>query len=164
MAQEMAIKIDRNMQSSGKSNIPRYTRVLIPPKQQEIKAKDSTSHMQETYDKKMKEMNDRIEALQADYVKMQNRVINMERARTSQNNFPPKGNWVHKKAPQNKRPPNQLDPIDMVEEVIPYCKPCEALHEESTYYMAYQILEHGLPESSESEQYSWEPEYANTVG
>ena len=76
-----------------------------------------------------------MEALQADYASqlknMQNRVINMERAQTSQKNFPPKGNWVQKKAPQDKRPPNQLDPINMVEEVIPYCRACEALHEES---------------------------------
>ena len=97
----MAIKIDKNMQSSGKSNIHGYTRPLIPPKQQHIRAKDSTNHMQETYDKKMKKMNDRMEALQADYAnqlkKMQNRVINMERAQTSQNNFPPKGHWVQRK-------------------------------------------------------------------
>ena len=43
--------------------------------------------MQETYDKKMKEMNDRMEALQADYTNqlknMQNWVINMERAQIS---------------------------------------------------------------------------------
>ena len=50
MAKEMAINIDRNMQSFGKSNIPGNTRALIPPKQQEIKAKDSTNHMQDTYD------------------------------------------------------------------------------------------------------------------
>ena len=96
IAQEMAVKIDKNMQSSSKSNIHGYTRALIPPKQQEIRAKDSTTHMQETYDKKIKEMNDRMEAMQANYAKMQNRVINVERARTSQNNFLPKGNWVQK--------------------------------------------------------------------
>ena len=33
IAQEMAVKIDRNMQSSSKSNIPSYTRAFIPPKQ-----------------------------------------------------------------------------------------------------------------------------------
>ena len=77
----------------------------------------------------------------------------MERAQTSQKSFPPKGNWVQKKAPQDKRPPNQLDPINMVEEVIPYCRPCEALHEEYTCYIARQILEHGLPESSDCEEY-----------
>ena len=66
-------------------------------------------------------MNDRMEALQANYAKMQNRGINVERARTSQNNFPPKGNWVPNKPLQDRRPPNQLDPINMVEEVIPYC-------------------------------------------
>ena len=47
----------------------------------------------------------------------------------------------------------------MVEEVIPFCWACEAFHEESTCYMARQILEHGLPESSDSEEYSEEPEY-----
>ena len=97
----------------------------------------------------MKEMNDMMEALQANYANeiktMQNRVINMERAQTSQKNFPPKGNWVQKKAPQYKRPPSQLDSTNMVEEVIPYCRPCKALHEESTCYMVYQILKHGFP-------------------
>ena len=52
----------------------------------------------------------------------------------------------------------------MVEEIIPYCKPCEAIHEESTCYMARQILEHGLPKSSDSEEYSRELEYVNAVG
>ena len=62
-AQEMVVKIDRNMQASGKSNIPGYTRSRIPPKQQDIKAKDPMNHMQEAYDKKMKNTNDRMEAL-----------------------------------------------------------------------------------------------------
>ena len=68
-------------------------------------------------------MKDRMEALQADYANqlknMQNWVINMERAQTSLKNFPPKGNWVQKKAPQDKRPPNQLDPINMLRKSFP---------------------------------------------
>ena len=52
----------------------------------------------------------------------------------------------------------------MFEEVIPYCRACEALHEESTCYTAHQILEHGLPESNDSEQFASEPEYVNIVG
>ena len=94
-AQELAVKIDQNMPALGKSNILGYTRALIPLKQQEIKAKDPMNHMQEAYEKKMKDMNDRIEALQADYANqlknIQNRVINMERSQTTQKNFPPKG-------------------------------------------------------------------------
>ena len=90
-AQELVVKVYQNMQASRKSNIPGYTRALIPPKKQEIKAKDPMNHMQEAYDKKMKEMNDRMEALQADYANqlknIQNRVINMERAQTSQKIF-----------------------------------------------------------------------------
>ena len=60
IAQEMPVNIYWNMQYFGKSNILGYIRALIPPKQQEIRAKDSTNHMQETYDKKMKEMNDKM--------------------------------------------------------------------------------------------------------
>ena len=45
IAQEMVVKMDSNKQSFGKSNILGYTRALIPPKQQKIRAKDSTNHM-----------------------------------------------------------------------------------------------------------------------
>ena len=95
---------------------------------------------------------------------MQNCVINMDRSQTNQKNFTPQGNQVQKKAPQDKRPPNQLQTTNMVKEVLPYCRPCDALHEESTCYMVRQILEHGLPKTSDSEEYSREPEYVNTIG
>ena len=113
-AQEMAIKMDLNMQASRKSNIPGFTRAFVPPKPHEPKAKDPS---QEVYDRKIKKLNEKIETMQNDYVdqlkNMQNRMIIMERSYNRQKNLPPKNNnWVPKKAPQDRRPPitnwNQL--------------------------------------------------------
>ena len=73
----------------------------------------------------------------------------MERSYNRKNYLPPKNNnWVPKKAPQDRRPPNQLESTNMVEEVLPYCRPCEALHEEATCYVACKILEKGLLETT----------------
>ena len=52
----------------------------------------------------------------------------------------------------------------MVQEVIPYCRPCDSLHEESSCYVAWQILEQGISEFGSSEEVSSKPEYINAVG
>ena len=52
----------------------------------------------------------------------------------------------------------------MVQEVIPYCRPCDSLHEESSCYVACRILEQGIPKSGSSEEISSEPKYINVVG
>ena len=75
----MAIKIDLNMQSLGKSNVPRFTRALIKPHE----SKDKTpSH--DAHEKKIRDLTEKMEAMEANYVDqlklMQNRLINMEKA------------------------------------------------------------------------------------
>ena len=60
-AQEMAIKIDLNMQSSGESNLHGYSRSSTPLKISEPKDKDPVSTMKDTYEKQMKEMKKNIE-------------------------------------------------------------------------------------------------------
>ena len=52
----------------------------------------------------------------------------------------------------------------MVEEVMSYCKPCDALHGESSCYRAQQILEQGMLEMSQSNNFSSEPKFVNNVG
>ena len=70
-----------------------------------------------------------------------------------------------KKFPQQEpRIPNQLDLANMVEEIIPWCRPCEQFHQESTCYVANQAMEHGLPESSSQETTSSEPDHVYMVG
>ena len=52
----------------------------------------------------------------------------------------------------------------MVEEVIPWCRPCEQFHQESTCYVANQVMEHGLPKVSNQETNSSEPDHIYMVG
>ena len=47
---------------------------------------------------------------------------------------------------------------------MPYCRPCDALHEESACYIARQILEQGMPEASQCSIFSSEPKFVNNVG
>ena len=51
-AQEMTIKIDLNMQSSGESNLHGYSRSSTPLKISEPKDKDPLSAMKDSYEKK----------------------------------------------------------------------------------------------------------------
>ena len=57
-----------------------------------------------------------------------------------------------------------LDSVNMVEEVIPWCRPCEQFHQESTFYVANQVMEHGLPQFSSQETTSSEPNHVYMVG
>ena len=60
-AQEMAIKIDLNMQSSGESNLQGYSRSSTPLKISEPKDKDPLSAMKDSYEKQMMEMKENME-------------------------------------------------------------------------------------------------------
>ena len=56
-AQELTVKIDRNMQSSGESNLPSYSRSSTPLKSIEQKEEDS-------YNKNMMDMKERLERME----------------------------------------------------------------------------------------------------
>ena len=57
--QEMAIKIDLNMQSSDESNLQGYSRSSTPLKINEPRDKDSLLAMKDAYEKQMIEMKER---------------------------------------------------------------------------------------------------------
>ena len=78
-AQELAIKIDLNMQSAGKLNIHGFMRALTKPHESKDKAPSQDAH-----EKKIRDLTEKMEAMEANYVDqlklMQNRLINMEKA------------------------------------------------------------------------------------
>ena len=47
---------------------------------------------------------------------------------------------------------------------IPWCRPCEQFHQESTCYVANQVMEHGLPKVSNQETNSRDPNHIYMVG
>jgi len=78
----------------------------------------------------------------------------MERAQA--NRFHPKRNekWQKKAPSQEQRPPNPLESTNLVDhQAIPFCRPCEDFHEESTCPYYLQICE-GQPSQSGNEQIS----------
>ena len=122
------------MQASGKSNLLGFTRGQA---KHESKGKET---MQEAYDKKIKDLNEKMESMEATSTNqlknMQNQVVTMERSHSIQKHFPPKSNQVPKKAPyKDNNLPNQLDTTNVVQEVIPFCRPCDSLHEEASCYV-----------------------------
>ena len=70
-----------------------------------------------------------------------------------------------KKAPQHEpRIPNQLDSTNLVDEVIPWCRPCDQFHPEDTCYIENQVIEHGMVEVSNQETTSGESDHVYMVG
>lgn len=81
---------------------------------------------------------------------MQNQLIQMERSRTqnvspwnNNNNRGSNNLWPRKNPPNDWRPSTPLESANMVDEPIPFCRPCESFHEESTCAFARRILEEG---------------------
>ena len=71
---------------------------------------------------------------------IQNRLVMMEINQVS--HAPRSFQMYPKKAPaQEPKIPNQLDSTNMVEDAIPFCRPCDQFHEESTCYIASQVME-----------------------
>ena len=141
------------MQSSGKSNIPGYTRGNTSYNKEKGKAIELEEKVTSMLEKFMTNQSEQLN-------KIQNIIVTLER-NNGPRNFQPRQNQMYqKKFPQQEpRIPNQLDSANLVEEVTPWCRPCEQFHQESTCYVANQVMEHGLPEISNQETTSSEPDH-----
>jgi hypothetical protein len=88
----MAIKIDKNMQSSGKSNLPGLTRGSTSKQQPDSKDKVVASESKTSSTDPLKELMEVIKPMEANHVAqlnaMQNRLIAMERSQA--NRFQPR--------------------------------------------------------------------------
>jgi hypothetical protein len=171
-AQVIAEKIDKNMQSSGKSNLPGFTRGTTS-KQSDNKDKSASTDSKDLAKDPLRELTDVIKAMEANHAaqmnSMQNRLIAMEREKSHMpsNRFPPRQNneWKQKYPSNNQRIPSQLDSANMVmEEVPPFCRACNEFHDESTCPKFNYINEQGPPEVNNFVGYSNQPEYINHVG
>ena len=146
------------MQCSGKSNIPGYTRGNTSYNKEKGKAaeleeketsKDPMEKVTSLFEKMMTSQNQLMTNQSVQLNNIQNKIITLER-NNGPRNFQPKQNQVYqKKAPQHEpRIPNQLDSTNLVDEVIPWCRPCDQFHPEDTCYISNQVIEHGLVEVS----------------
>jgi hypothetical protein len=84
---------------------------------------------------------------------MQNRLIAMERAQSSRPQHRPNDKWPKRHPPQDKRPPNPFESTNLVDhQAIPYCRPYEQFHEESTCQVFLQLCDEMGPYRAENEQ------------
>lgn len=83
---------------------------------------------------------------------MQARLIQMERSQAQ--NIQPRNNnnrgnnntWPKKNPLNEQRPPNPLESTNIVEQPMPFCRPCESFHEESSCAFAKRIIDEGTSE------------------
>jgi len=141
-AQKLAIKIEKNMQVSGKSNLPGFTRGASS---KSYKGKMRSKNQESTSDS-VKELMELIKKMKIDHANqmndMQNRLIAMERAQARGFHHKPNNGWQKRVPPQEQKPPIPLETINLVDhQVIPYCKPCGDFHEESTCPTFLRICE-----------------------
>jgi len=174
-AQEKSIKIDRNMQSCGKSNLLGFTKGN-PLSSHPNKGK-STENPEPAHNP-LKELIELMKAMEANDVAqlnaMQNRLIAMERNQNQSQNlnhhqnqrYPPNNKkWQKRGPPQDQRPPNQLETANMVhDEIPPYCRACEDFHEETSCQVFCQINEQGLPETSNYVRHYRNQDSINVIG
>ena len=72
----------------------------------------------------------------------------MERAQT-QNSQPRNNNALHKRGlSYEQRLTNQLEFANLVDEALPYCRACNALHEEVTFHVVKRIIDSRMAGSS----------------
>ena len=140
-AQKLATKIEKNMQASGKSNIPGFTRGTSSKFHEDKKKKPE---IQESSNDSIKELTQLIKQMEINHVNqmtaMQNTLITMERLQA--NKFHPKHNekWQKKPSSHEQRPPNTLESSNYVyHQGIPYCIPCGEFHDESNCQVFLQI-------------------------
>ena len=140
-AMETAKNINRNMQASGKSNLPSFSRGNASiPKLHDSKGKAVEPESKDQTKDSFKEITELMKQMMVNHTSqmnaMQNRLITTEKTHIVQNqrSFQPRPNqeWKKKYPPQEQRRPNQRESNNMVDEVPPYCRPCEEFHEEST--------------------------------
>lgn len=110
----MAVKIDRNMQAFGKSNVPGFTRGSSfkhsEPKEKSKSKISSSDHL--------KELTKMIETMEFNHASqmsaMQNSLIAMDRSQNNRFQNNPNKNWKRKNHSQDQRPPNPKEYSNMV--------------------------------------------------
>jgi ribonuclease HI len=134
-AQEVAVRIEKNMLEARKSNVPGFNRGSSSKVNEEKRKKDEG---QASSSDGIKELIGLIKQLDMkcdnQINALQNRLITIERLQgNNRQQHKPNDKWPRRPPQNNQRPPNPFESTNLVEHrSIPYCRPCGEFHEEST--------------------------------
>jgi hypothetical protein len=153
-AQDMAVKIDKNMQDARKSNILGFSRGASSQPYEEKKKKVESQGSSNDGIKELTQLIKQMEINHANQLNaMQNRLIAMERGQASRPHHRPNDKWPKKPPPQDQRPPNPFESTNLVDhQAIPYCRPCGQFLEESTCQVFLHLCDEMGPYRAENEQ------------
>jgi len=153
--QALAKELEKDKQASWKPEIPSFDRAatkLKDPKGKEVKEFDDDP-MQRLM-QKLERMELNQPKLIFDHAKeistLQSRLIQMERAQAQNsqpknNNNSQSNNTCQRKGQSSEqRPPNPLESANQVNEAPPYCRACDAFHEEATCPTIRRIGDSGM--------------------
>ena len=154
--QTLAEELEKDKRASRKSEIPGFDRAttkLKGPKGKEPLEND---------DDPLKKLMQKLESMELNQAKLisdhakeistlQSRLVQMERAqaqnsqpRNHNNNNRGNNTWQKKGQSSEQRPPNPLEATNLVDEAPPYCRACDALHEEVTCPTVKRIMNSGM--------------------
>ena len=146
-AQSEALKMERDRKESGKSEIPGFNRGPSKSHDSKRKAKEENAH------DLIKELTQLIKTMEANHTTqmnaIQHRLVAMERNQYGR--FQNRGNdiWQKMGPPNEHKPPNPLESTNLVDDSIPYCRPCDEMHDEATCPYVRRILEGGMVGTNE---------------
>ena len=75
---------------------------------------------------------------------MERAQVQNSQPRNHNNNIRGNNTWQKKGQPSEQRPPNPLESTNLVDEAPPYCRACDALHEEVTCPIVKRIMNSGM--------------------
>ena len=160
-AQEKAIKIEKNMQDLGKSNVLGFS-MDSPLESHKVKKVENQEPQGDSIDKltqliKQMEVNhaNQIAAMQANQTAWHNKLVAMER---ESNNHNPNDRWQKDipkgpPYPEQERPPEPMEANNWFDDsIIPYCRACDDINEEGTCPIFFQIIKEKLAVREKVEQ------------
>jgi hypothetical protein len=134
-AQEMDVRIEKNMLEARKSNILGFNRGSFSKVNQDKKKRDEGQTSSSDGIKELTELIRQLDMKRDNEINsLQNRLITVERSQANnRQQHKPNDKWLRRSPQNDQRPPNPLETTNLVDHrPMPYCRPCGEFHEEST--------------------------------
>jgi hypothetical protein len=134
-AQEMAVRIEKNMLEARKSNIPGFNRGSSSKVNEDKKKRDEGQTSSSDGIKELTELIKQLDMKHDNQINaLQNRLITVERSQgNNRQQHKPNDKWQRRPPQNDQRPPNPFETTNLVDHrPMPYCRPCGEFHEEST--------------------------------
>jgi hypothetical protein len=134
-AQEMAVRIEKNMLEARKSNVPDFNRGSSSRVNEDKKKRDEGQTSSNDGIKELTELIKQLDMKRDNQINaLPNRLITVERSQgNNRQQHKPNDEWLRRPPQNDQQPPNPFETTNLVDHrPMPYCRPCGEFHEGST--------------------------------